>query len=699
VSTNKRDRAPRAWLAAAALLVGAAAFGAAPKMCIPNVAGVPGSSGPPDWYTAGQLTPTNRPFRAAYQPADPRWAGAMSLDYGSGSVSEVEYRALYSQTGAQQYVLLSWNIKSIAQFQVDNTALYAGFYSPGANTGALLKVTLKNTFTGAEPQEPGPNPGDPPFDFFPPNTPVARHTDETAGGIAYFEAALTTGAGADPAAWTTPAAPAWLAGANGTLRAWVNAQTNPYKWTVQLRVPIAAAVADGINLDPASFRMWNYAQVAVLLSGSSPPAIVPYTWPRPESGQPALQYASYLQGINQVFPAATTWGEFALVSNPAADATCSGVYLTSNRIGTRSTPYNSHIKLDAANTFFAEPENKGAAIGANIMSATWRVANWGSQVGDVGANSWSAPAALTNVAGGAIGANAFGNIEAQWNPSSNLNDLCPFVGQSGVNTPTGNVPGNAACPNATPTRMLHQCVLVKLNGPGLNFVRDSATRNMDFVKASTVEREAEISVSGLPDLAAGKRDVFMYVELRNMPRHPQPEGEMPIPNPGGDDPGNDGPNDGPNDNPNFDLRRGLAAGKLPYSDEQLAQLLPTWIVHNYHDTGERIKLASGEFVVLAPQGAFGHFVTHEGAFTGWADVIEGADRLREDLYKVSPPNDGAVRVKTIIQAVEAGEAPVGQWPPKEPGTGGSGLPWWVWLLIVLAIIVLFLIFRRRPAGP
>lgn len=662
-----------------AALVGGTAESAAPKMCIADAAGVPGSPGTPDWFTPGQVTNTNQPNRIAYQPMDPRWLGAMTLDFGSGSISEVEYRALHTQSGQQRFLLLSWQIKSIAQFGVDQTRLYAGFYNQAANSGALITVILKNTATGEEPGM-----------FFPPGTPVARSSADTVGGSPYFEVVLTTGTGTDPATWTSPAAtPGWL---TSSLRTWINAQVNPYKWTVQVRVPLSANIADGIDLQPASFRMWHYAQVEALLSGSAPPAIVPYTWPRPDPGQPALTYASFLQGIQQVYPPAidpnvadgdTSWGEFALVANPAADATCGGIYLTTDRIGTRATPFSSQIKLDANNTFFAEPHNRAGAIGNNIMSATFKIANWGSQVGDTQAASWTAPAALTNVPSGPVAANAFGNIEGQWNPSANLADICPFIGQSGG----AGVPGNPACPNVNPTRLSHQCIMVELQGPGLNFVRDSAFRNMDFVKASTFEREAEISVVGLDAMPAGQRDVFLYVERRNMPRYPTKVGEP------GEEPGEQ-----PQDPPGADVNRidAVLAGRLRHSDEDIANLMPTWIVHAYHDTGERIRLSSGEHTVLQPQNAFGYFVQHEGAFNGWADVIEGADRLREDLYKVAPQNDGAVRVKTIVQAVEGNEPPVGQWPPVEPPKDSR---LWLWILLALILLAVIIFALRRARNP
>ena len=653
-------------LALALSLFSGIALAQAPKICIPPGGGVPGSGGSPDWWTPNQQTNTGDDNVFAYQPFDPRWEGAYSLDYGDGSISQVDFRGLYDEAGGQQYLLLSWRVKSTAQFSVDNTTLYAGFYSPAADEGSLLRIVLRDTSTGADAAFPG--------------LPAAA---AMAPGNPLFSATLETGSGDDPAQWTTPASPAWL---SDTLRVWIEGQTNPYNWTVQVRIPLGAA---GLNLDPTDFKIWSYVQEAVLLAEGAI-GIVPYTWPRPPSGD-ALQYASYQQGINQVYPQADDWGDFALVANPAADPTCPGVDITSSRIGTRNA-VSSQIELTADNTFFAEPENKtSAAIPDNVLSATFRIANWGSQVGDTNSASWAAPAALTNVTTGPGGTGApvggFATIEGTWNPSDDPAGLCPFVGN-----PTSD-PTSPCAPGSAPTRMLHQCMLVELTGPGLNFIRNSVYRNMDFVGASLFERDAEISVVGLSDHPAGKRDVFLYVERRNMPAYH--DDGAPSSKPSDTLPQRDGQ----------DRRIAAAVAAAPAvatappdpsadppagTNEPATDALPTWTVHAYHDTGQTIRLADGEHRVLLPQTSFGYYLSHEGPLLGWSDRLDGAERLREDLYRVAPANDSAVVIKTLIQAVEPGDTAIGEpWPPKD-ATQGFGRVFWI---ILLVLVVLF-IWRR-----
>src|SRR5205814_8949135 len=67
----------------------------------------------------------------------------------------------------------------------------------------------------------------------------------------------------------------------------------------------------------------------------------------------------------------------------------------------------------------------------------------------------------------------------------------------------------------------HQCMLVELETDlSLTFVNNSIYRNMDIVQTmSPYRRMAQISVVGLKPIQSdvSTRDVFLYVETRNMP--------------------------------------------------------------------------------------------------------------------------------------------------------------------------------------
>jgi hypothetical protein len=55
-------------------------------------------------------------------------------------------------------------------------------------------------------------------------------------------------------------------------------------------------------------------------------------------------------------------------------------------------------------------------------------------------------------------------------------------------------------------------MLVELSGGGYVFYPASVYRNMDFVGASTFERDAEINVRGLPETSLPKRDVYLSID-------------------------------------------------------------------------------------------------------------------------------------------------------------------------------------------
>jgi hypothetical protein len=89
------------------------------------------------------------------------------------------------------------------------------------------------------------------------------------------------------------------------------------------------------------------------------------------------------------------------------------------------------------------------------------------------------------------------------------------------------------------------------------------------------------------------------------------------------------------------------------TEEELDQVFPTFRIHVYHDTGFRQVVEDGtERPVLKPQSSFGLYVYHEGSLQGWETAIEGAQRIEENLYLISIPNNGTTKIKIKVQAVE-----------------------------------------------
>jgi hypothetical protein len=64
-------------------------------------------------------------------------------------------------------------------------------------------------------------------------------------------------------------------------------------------------------------------------------------------------------------------------------------------------------------------------------------------------------------------------------------------------------------------------------GPGVVLSPSSGTNNFEFVTASRFERDALISVHGLPDIGAAERDVYLLVTTTNMPERVEPDRATP----------------------------------------------------------------------------------------------------------------------------------------------------------------------------
>jgi hypothetical protein len=100
----------------------------------------------------------------------------------------------------------------------------------------------------------------------------------------------------------------------------------------------------------------------------------------------------------------------------------------------------------------------------------------------------------------------------------------------------------------------------------------------------------------------------------------------------------------------------------------------------YHDTGQTLTIAGVKYPILEAQSSFGIIPDHQGPLTGWENALEfppGAlqDTITPSFYRVHVPNNGKIQTTVRITAVE-------------PGSAGSKVPWWVWLLLVLLLLVI-----------
>jgi len=324
------------------------------------------------------------------------------------------------------------------------------------------------------------------------------------------------------------------------------------------------------------------------------------------------------------------------------------------------------------NTFIARPRNyraPGNDIAAGDIAATFRIANWGS-VATAAPWDFVDPAITTPVASTAV----IPTLAAAANPPA----TSPIAQPVTMNLPAG--------------KSTHQCVLCTLSstGPVMMFLQDSVFRNMNYDHASTLEREAEINTEGIPkDDAPDPRDVYIAIEKVGMEQNTPgaDEGVFLI-----------------NRMTRAMRRGGPLADKLKrvleilrnigqetkdqkqrldilvtvlsdagLTDDELDQVFPTFRVHVYHDTGERLKENGEEKPVLRAQTSFGLYMYHEGPVEGWQTSIQGATRISGNVYQLPVPKDGSAQIKVIVQAVDKGQDRIPEDPIREPkGIGETG---------------------------
>ncbi len=614
-------------------------------ICIPDARGVPALPGPPNWWIAND---PNNPLRVGLD--EPRWRGATMITYAPGTSEEAVFRALHHNAN----LYLSWYVKADPTGPTTTDALYVGFSNPGAAGGpnsVMVRIGINTA---------GTNPSDTySIEIRKPNATVSGQWD------------VDSNPGA--ATWLTSRARIWTS---------VSVDGATIHWAVQMIVPLNQQLLPSMVSLPANFRMWFSMGVDFF------PAQAQYTWPRTKAdGTPATVTGSQTMPS---FPDVTEWGEFQV-----GGANCeANVSIEAAHIGT-TNPDSHEIIIGQINTFIARPRNLQEAgnppdpaknIPANAIQARFRIANWGSQ------SDWNVPSAGVTPWEDITGNNAPGNNNNI--PAFDPNNADPAHNLGLIEQPY--TPDPSDFQGASPRRRRHQCMLVELTSTtSLVFMPASVARNMNFVTASRFSRLCEISVVGLKPIAPWLRDVYLYVETLNMPLvkpdRPPPDDGIDIMKglrlqgkEGGDD--------------LQELIRLAKSGR--FTLEQIAQFMPTYRVHAYHDTGATTTLKEGRTRrIVSPQGSFGYFAEHTGGpILGWDHRLRGAIRIAENLYLVKAPNNGSVDVTTVIHAVELGdlreaEEPIEPWPPP------LGCTWWLWLPIARVIGFIRLVLSKlRPGG-
>ena len=646
-------------LAAVTSLAGRQAFA---QVCFPPVGGVPGAtgSGPPDWWTPGAtLTGTT----TTSFTDDPRWRGALSdmgLDYE-------RFRVLVENTGGAQYLVMSWEMN--ADLTAASDRLYFGFWDDASGTGNVYRLT-RNIATQTT---------------FPDGATLSA---DNAFSARIFKSSGASGSVSWAPTVATPPfpLPTWLS--NDT-RVDVDCDTPPStdckRWAFRIRAKIDPAA---VTTDPAP--------TGIKISNATPPATRNFHfWYELQDGDSTIGTTLYAfpgglsaanDGPPPSFPDPANWRAAQLGSG----STCEGdILFDSGMVYVNST---GSTTLDmTSNAFHATPlNNVPAAVRASIpnasVSARFRIANWGS----AGFNSpeWRDTCTSPTTAPGSAASGTSFDLPCTWTGF----DSCPYK------------PAGDPCGAQAGTKDPHQCVLVDLglpSGSGDHFVfsRQSVFRNMNFDVNSTLVRKATIDIKGLGPMPGGAtvRDVYLYVHTRNLPAKIDAEPAKP---PAGDKqrariaPPRERfkelelPATGPlGVKESARIQAALQAGRLTLA--QVEQLMPTYIVYVWHDTGKTIQTPTGPSKLLEAQPSFGLFLAHDGALEGWEHQLTaaGAVQLAPNFYKISAPNDSTFTVTATISPIEC--------------TGVlCKLPSWVWVFIaIVLLILLYLLFRKKPAPP
>ena len=623
--------------------------------CVPNAIGVPGHPGPPAWWSSPQ--PLD----------DPRWQGALGNATGLGD--QAEFRAVTYNDGSKDYIVLSFQVKADPGPAGTGDIIYVGV-SDGAAAGVSHVIRLTRGGSASTPAE----------GSLPPATDLV---------IRYRNAGN----------WTDVAAvPTWLTTDTRINQSCAGFPAICDTWAYRIRIPIdttatAANPANGVNIPVAAFKAWYEIKVDSFDAANNP-YTTRHKWP---------STAPNVGGFPETYPDPTTT-DWVAAKLGTGGACAAGVSLVASQVEvTNSGTASGHeISVINANTFHARPLNGMiTSLGDNVIRSRFRIANWGSAVGD--SPSWETiPAPSVNCGAGtgpgtgSVASGAQFDLTCTWT----LTDLqkCTYRPDlfNSSNTP--------ACATMPPAKYRHQCILAELSlSPGspdpVFFSRNSAWRNMDFVNASRFERQAEIDIRNLPPISTPERDIYIYVKAQNMPEKVAPDDDSDAAASPQDPAGS------PNDNKRGraampPLRKGrvgtreaailqrlLSAGRVTL--DQIAEVMPTQTIYVWYDTGK----TAGPAKILEPMPSFGYFVAHDGTLTGWDQSLTAVGAtltpIGPNFYRLGVPHNGSAKVSSVIVAKDNEPG-----PPPTPT-----LPRWFWIVLGIGIflfIILLLILRPKP---
>lgn len=643
---------------------------------------LPGLGGPPVWFDPGG--------GGDWRPElhDPRWSGTpQRLHQFSDVIGHYEDGA-YRMIQSGNYLYVSYQAIADASGLSASDRVYFAFTQgtgPGAGNAAwALRIDGDASSPAAAPPPAGPSDPSPP-------APVAPIR------IRFYETSDATGTN-----------PTWIASGAGSVPPWLDQvavwRNSPgVAWGVTFRVDIAS-----LAVSPP-FKVFH----GLRTDHGAPLGVVQLT--SSNIGGATFDPLTDSVGTDTIIPKSSM--SWTTEVDPAAPVCTSGITFSTANVGVFSGGSLTNVisgcggttacpAAGQTNQFRVEAQNVPDPVGqAHTVRARIRIADWGSTYADWKHAPWkeipNLPHDVFTLPESTLAADP--NWQFNWSGGvatidytcvAAAGDYCPKL----QNIDTED----------------HQCMLVELaadptnnNDPAYWFARNALYRNMNYTGLSTAAVPATINIVGMKNATGGARDrdIYLYVQMSNMPDHGQEAIWLDVENMEEARRYATHPPPVPPQADQRDIRRKYSAEALKrmkkdpafarkaaavaaarakqvasrigggplnrYSvpvmspEQALSDVWPTYKVRVYYDTGKTTKNDDGEVRrILSPMTPFGFYLTHQGPLYGFTHKLEGLagaqlDQVAPNIYKVRVPNEGSVRVQTTITAEEK---------PIEPGS-------------------------------
>src|SRR5215831_1348325 len=105
------------------------------SVSIPNAAGVPGISGPPNWF--------NGEAGSNFDLEDVRWRGAIKRTFGGGgNAGSNFFRATQTTVAGQQFIYLTFRDAFVQNLHPDGDIVYLGLQNHTNPAGGAMVVKI-----------------------------------------------------------------------------------------------------------------------------------------------------------------------------------------------------------------------------------------------------------------------------------------------------------------------------------------------------------------------------------------------------------------------------------------------------------------------------------------------------------------------------------------------------------------------------